>query len=62
MYLPELWQVKKMELWVKEQLDYYKGRHFILPDGTFDLTTNTQIISGIMESNGFHFEKRLSDI
>jgi len=39
--------------WVKEQLDYYSGRHFNLPDGTFDLTTNTQIISGIMESNGF---------
>jgi mannosyltransferase OCH1-like enzyme len=39
--------------WVEEQLDYYKEKHFILPDGSFDLTTNTQIISNIMESNGF---------
>jgi len=39
--------------WVKEQLNYYMGRHFILSDGTFDITTNTQIISGIMASNGF---------
>lgn len=44
---------EKDGLWAKEQLEYYNGRHFILPDGTFDLTTNTQIISGIMESNGF---------
>ena len=39
--------------WVREQLAYYYNRHFILPDGSFDMTTNTQIISGIMESNGF---------
>ena len=44
---------EKNGLWAKEQLEYYNDRHFILPDGTFDLTTNTQIISGIMESNGF---------
>lgn len=44
---------EKNGYWVREQLDYYNGRHFILPDGTFDMTTNTQIISGIMESNGF---------
>lgn len=39
--------------WVKEQLEYYKGRHFILQNGSYDMTTNTQIISDIMESNGF---------
>lgn len=44
---------EKNGMWVKEQLDYYENRHFILPDGKFDLTTNTQIISGIMRSNGF---------
>jgi mannosyltransferase OCH1-like enzyme len=44
---------EKNGIWAKEQLEYYNGRHFILPDGTLDMTTNTQIISGIMESNGF---------
>ena len=47
---------EKNSLWAKEQLEYYNGRHFILPDGSFDLTTNTQIISGIMESNGFQLK------
>lgn len=42
-------------LWVKEQLDYYNGRHFTLPNGTLDLTTNTVAISRIMEKNGFEF-------
>lgn len=39
--------------WTKEQLEYYKDRQFLLPDGTYDLTSNTQIISQIMSSNGF---------
>ena len=39
--------------WAKEQLVYYKDRHFILADGSLDMTTNVQIISGIMSSNGF---------
>ena len=44
---------EKNGFWVKEQLEYYIDKHFILPDGTSDLTTNTQIISGIMQTNGF---------
>jgi hypothetical protein len=44
---------EKSGIWVKEQIEYYSGRHFTLADGTYDLTTNTQIISGIMEKNGF---------
>ena len=44
---------EKEGFWVKEQLEYYKDRHFILSDGSFDMKTNSQIISGIMESNGF---------
>jgi mannosyltransferase OCH1-like enzyme len=40
-------------IWVKEQLDYYDNRHFILPNGSFDLTPNTVTISKIMEKNGF---------
>jgi len=40
-------------VWVKEQLAYYEGRHFVNPDGTLDLTTNTVTISRIMQENGF---------
>jgi len=44
---------EKNGLWAKEQLEYYTNRHFLLPDGRLDMTTNTQIISGIMQANGF---------
>ena len=44
---------EKEGIWVKEQLAYYKNIHFKKPDGTYDMTTNTQIISRIMTSNGF---------
>jgi hypothetical protein len=40
-------------VWVKEQLDYYTGRHFLLSDGSFDLTTNVQFISAKMQEQGF---------
>lgn len=40
--------------WVTEMLDAYKDRHFLKPDGTPDLTTNVQFITGIMAANGFH--------
>lgn len=41
-------------VWVREQLAYYApDRHFCLPDGTCDTTTNTTIISRIMQENGF---------
>lgn len=39
--------------WVKEQLDSYQDAHFLKPDGTLDLTTNTTRISLIMKNNGF---------
>ena len=40
-------------IWVKEQLDYYKDRHFSNSDGSFDLTTNVQFISSKMREDGF---------
>lgn len=39
--------------WVKEQLGHYQGRHFVLPDGSFDMTTNVQFITAKMRENGF---------
>lgn len=40
-------------IWVGEQLDNYRDRHFTQPDGSFDLTTNVQFISAKMRENGF---------
>lgn len=39
-------------IWVTEQLEQYRGRHFIL-NGKEDLTTNVKFISERMESKGF---------
>lgn len=39
--------------WVSEMLAAYQERHFLLPDGTCDLTTNVQYITALMTSNGF---------
>lgn len=38
--------VKKSK-WVKENLNYYKGRNFVLEDGSFDTRTNTDIVNEI---------------
>ena len=40
--------------WVGEQLECYNGIHFAQIDGAFDTTTNTQRITEIMKSHGFH--------
>ena len=40
-------------LWVKEQLAAYDGAHFLLPDGSLDMKTNTVRISEIMKAGGF---------
>jgi len=37
---------------IKEYLDYYRGRHFILPDGSFDTTTNVSHLTRLMEHKG----------
>ena len=39
--------------WVSEMLDAYHDRHFINPDGGYDMRTNVQFITAIMASNGF---------
>ncbi|MBW9278510.1 glycosyltransferase family 32 protein [Bacteroides fragilis] len=44
---------EKGSIWAKWQLEYYSDRHFLLPDGTLDLTTNVDIIGGLMEEKGF---------
>ena len=39
--------------WIKEQLDAYNRRKFLLANGTYDTTTNVQLMSRIMQANGF---------
>ena len=39
--------------WVTEQLEAYRGRHFVKHDGTFDVTTNVEFITSKMRGNGF---------
>lgn len=39
--------------WIKEQLSYYNDRHFILPDGSQDHTTNVLYMTTRMRENGF---------
>lgn len=44
---------EKNNVWAKEQLQWYEGKHFLNPDGMPDLRSNVDIISGNMASNGF---------
>ena len=39
--------------WVNEQLEKYANRHFILPDGSLDMTTNVMFITANMMEQGF---------
>lgn len=38
--------------WIKELLDYYDNKSFLLPDGSCDTTTNTAVISDICSGHG----------
>ena len=38
--------------WVKSLVKAYEGRHFLLPDGSCDLTTNVQFITHLMAQQG----------
>lgn len=47
---------EKNGLWAAEQLQYYQGRSFLMPDGSYDTTTNVEIISEIMAKKGFRLK------
>lgn len=40
-------------VWVTEQLEAYRERHFVTPEGALDLTTNVQFICSNMRGQGF---------
>lgn len=43
---------EKGSIWAKELLEQYENRKFIQDDGTFDLTTNTAVITNYMKDKG----------
>lgn len=47
--------------WVKMQLEHYKDKCFVLPDGTYDMTTNVATITSLMVDNGFILDNTLQD-
>lgn len=47
--------------WVSKRLAEYEGRHFVLPDGGFDMTTNVSFITGRMMKDGFVSDGREQD-
>ena len=40
-------------IWVKEQLAYYEGKHFVRDDGSLDMTPNTGYFLDWMQKRGF---------
>lgn len=46
---------EKDGVWATRELAHYTNRHFLKNDGTWDLTTNVEIISGNLLETGFQF-------
>ena len=42
---------KKNGKWISDILEHYKDRSFYLPDGSFDINPNTEIITALMVKN-----------
>ena len=52
---------EKGSIWAKELLEQYNNRHFIKDDGSFDLTTNTTVITKYMVNKGLILNNTLQD-
>lgn len=52
---------EKGSVWAKDLLDGYVHRRFILPDGTFDMTTNTTVITKYMLEKGLILNNTYQD-
>lgn len=48
--------------WVSELLDYYDNRHFLLPDGHLDTTTNVTTITNITLKHGLIRNNTFQDL
>lgn len=52
---------EKGSIWAKELLEQYNDRHFVLEDGSFDLTTNTSVITEYMKFKGLLLNNKYQD-
>ena len=52
---------EKGSVWAKELLDMYDNRKFVTDDGSFDMTTNTSIITQYMLKNGLKLDNTKQD-
>ena len=52
---------EKGSIWAKELLDEYKNRKFIQEDGSFDMTTNTTVITNYMLRKGLILNNQYQD-
>ena len=50
-----------MTFCAKELLDGYNGRNFVLEDGSFDMTTNTTVITTYMKGKGLKLNNTFQD-
>lgn len=48
-------------VWIQQMLKYYDNKHFLNPDGSFDLTTNVITITKLMKENGFRLDDTLQN-
>lgn len=47
--------------WIKDLLDQYDNRHFIMSDGSLDMTTNTTVITNYMVGKGLKLNNTYQD-
>lgn len=52
---------EKGSMWAKDLLDQYQNRVFLLPDGSYDMTTNTTIITNYMLDKGLILNNQFQD-
>ena len=52
---------EKGSVWAKELLDGYQNRVFVQPDGSFDMTTNTSVITNFMIGKGLILNNQYQD-
>lgn len=52
---------EKGSVWAKELLDQYDTRKFVLEDGSFDMTTNTTVITNYMLNKGLVLNNMYQD-
>lgn len=61
-YVPTgMMAAEKGSVWAKDLLDQYQDRVFVLPDGSFDMTTNTKVITNYMISKGLILNNQYQD-